>query len=75
MMKKLTSDLFYIYFITIFFIIKTETIAIWCSELKHLVSVQFSQSVGSTLSEPMDYSTPGLPVHYQLPEFTQTHVH
>ena len=23
----------------------------------------------------MDYSTPGLPVHHQLPEFTQTHVH
>ena len=24
---------------------------------------------------PMDYSTPGLPVHHQLPEFTHTHVH
>ena len=24
---------------------------------------------------PMDCSTPGLPVHHQLPEFTQTHVH
>ena len=23
----------------------------------------------------MDYSTPGFPVHHQLPEFTQTHVH
>jgi len=28
-----------------------------------------------TLCDPMDCSTPGLPVHYQLPEFTQTHVH
>ena len=28
-----------------------------------------------TLSEPMNHSTPGLPVHHQLPEFTQTHVH
>ena len=28
-----------------------------------------------TLFDPMDYSTPGLPVHHQLPEFTQTHVH
>ena len=28
-----------------------------------------------TLCDPMDYSTPGLPVHHQLPEFTQTHVH
>ena len=27
------------------------------------------------LCNPMDYSTPGLPVHHQLPEFTQTHVH
>ena len=24
---------------------------------------------------PVDYSTPGLPVHYQLPELAQTHVH
>ena len=28
-----------------------------------------------TLCGPMDCSTPGLPVHHQLPEFTQTHVH
>ena len=28
-----------------------------------------------TLCHPMDCSTPGLPVHYQLPGFTQTHVH
>ena len=28
-----------------------------------------------TLCNPMDGSTPGLPVHHQLPEFTQTHVH
>ena len=40
-----------------------------------------SQSVSSvaqlclTLCDPMDCSTPGLPVHHQLPEFTQTHVH
>ena len=41
------------------------------------LSVQFS-SVGQscpTLCDPMDCSTPGLPVHHQLPEFTQTHVH
>ena len=29
----------------------------------------------STLCDPMDCSTPGLPLHHQLPEFTQTHVH
>ena len=28
-----------------------------------------------TLCNPMNHSTPGLPVHLQLPEFTQTHVH
>ena len=28
-----------------------------------------------TLFNPMNCSTPGLPVHHQLPEFTQTHVH
>ena len=28
-----------------------------------------------TLCDPMDCSTPGLPVHHQLAEFTQTHVH
>ena len=30
---------------------------------------------GPTLCDPMVRSTPGLPVHHQLPEFTQTHVH
>ena len=28
-----------------------------------------------TLHDPMNPSMPGLPVHHQLPEFTQTHVH
>ena len=41
-------------------------------------TVQFS-SVKSLscvrLCDPMNRSTPGLPVHHQLPEFTQTHVH
>ena len=36
-------------------------------------SVQFSRSVMSDC-DPMNRSTPGLPVHHQLPEFTQTHV-
>ena len=40
-------------------------------------SVQFSSVAQScpNLCEPMNRSTPGLPVHHQLPEFTQTHVH
>ena len=38
---------------------------------------QFSSVIHSclTLCNPMDCSTPGLPVHHQLPEFTQIHVH
>ena len=36
-------------------------------------SVQFSSvaQLCLTLCDPMDHSTPGLPVHHQLPEFTQ----
>ena len=42
-----------------------------------LSSVQFSSVAQSrpTLCDPMNRSTPGLPVHHQLPEFTQTHAH
>ena len=42
-----------------------------------LPSVQFSSVAQScpTLCDPMNRRTPGLPVHHQLPEFTQTHVH
>ena len=36
---------------------------------------QFSRTVCLTLCDPMDCSKPGLPVHHQLPEFAQTHVH
>ena len=44
---------------------------------KRISSVQFSSVAQScpTLCDPMNRSTPGLPVHHQLPEFTQTHVH
>ena len=40
-------------------------------------SFQFSSVAQSspTLCDPMNHSTPGLPVHHQLPEFTQTHIH
>ena len=40
-------------------------------------SVQFSSvtQLCPTLCDPMNCRTPGLPVHHQLPEFTQTHVH
>ena len=44
-------------------------------DLHSFSSVQFSHSVVSTLCNPMDCSMPGLPVHHQLLEFTQTYVH
>ena len=41
------------------------------------ISVQFSSVAQScpTLCDPMNHSTPGLPVYHQLLEFTQTYVH
>ena len=51
---------------------------IMCLSFIHVVgSVQFSSVAQScpTLCNPKNCSTPGLPVHHQLPEFTQTHVH
>ena len=44
----------------------------------HITSWQSVSSVAqlwSTLCKPMSCSTPGLPVHHQFPEFTQTHFH
>ena len=40
-------------------------------------AVQFSSVTQSclTVCDPMNRSTPGLPVHHQFPEFTQTNVH
>ena len=45
--------------------------------LSSLHSVQFSSisQLYLTLSDPKDCSSPGFPVHQQLPEFTQTHIH
>ena len=45
--------------------------------LGHQGSIHFSSVAQSclTLCDPMNRSTPGLPVHHQLLEFTQTHVH
>ena len=51
----------------------------WCEVILHC-SFYFSSfsSVAQfclNLCDPMDYSMPGLPVHQQLPEIAQTHVH
>ena len=42
-----------------------------------IVTIQFSSVTQSclTICDSMNHSTPGLPVHHHLPEFTQTHVH
>ena len=47
------------------------------STTSDMSSVQFSSVAQTclTLCDPMNRSTPGLPVHHQLPEFPQTHVH
>ena len=50
----------------------------WAARELHInASVQFRSVAQScpTLCDPMNYSTPGLLVHHQLPEFTQTHIH
>ena len=46
-------------------------------QLCQMLTLQFSSVAQScpTLCDPMDCSTQGLPVHHQLPEPTQTHVH
>ena len=43
-----------------------------CFEYTQFSSVAQSCPI---LCDPMNHNMPGLPVHHQLPEFTQTHVH
>ena len=55
-----------------------EKRGVWCGgSWVKAFSVQLSSvtQLCPTLCDPMNCSTPGLPVHHQLPEFTQTHVH
>ena len=55
---------------------KRDKLGVWGWHIQ-FSSVQFSSVIQSclTLCDPMNRSTPGLPVHHQLPEFTQIHVH
>ena len=50
-------------------------IYIYITVLAHIQSANSVTQSCPTLCDPMNRSTPGLPVHHQLPEFTQTHVH
>jgi len=56
-------------------ITKSQTRSKWIQNL--VTGIQFSSVTQScsTLCNPMDCSTSGLPVHHQLPELAQTHVH
>ena len=62
------------------FVLHLRGNAFGISRLRRMLAVGLSQfsSVSQlclTLCNPMDCSTPGFPVHHQLPELTQTHVH
>ena len=59
------------------FCLKTSWKTYWFKFLVSNTSVQFSSVIQScpTLCHPMDCRMPGLPVHHQLPEFTQIHDH
>ena len=46
-----------------------------CSAFENELQFSSVTQCCPTLCNPMNLSTPGLPVHHQLPEFTQTHVH
>ena len=57
-------------------IIALQNFVVFC-HTSTWISHQFSSvtQLGLTLCDPIDCSTPGLPVHHQLPESTQNHVH
>ena len=59
------------------FKLKKREVKVIEKEIFLVLSVQFSSVTQScpTLCDPMNHSMSGLPVHHQLPEFTQTHVH
>ena len=56
---------------------KQKQIAMEQCNLDQFIKLQFSSVTQScpTLFDSIDHSTTGFPVHHQLPEFTQTHIH
>ena len=63
---------------TCYFVFRTGLLSTLLSPTSLVTVSQSASSVaqsGPTLSYPMNRSTPDLPVHHQLPESTQTHIH
>ena len=58
----------------LFCLLNGRQILYHCATCKALQIRSVAQSC-PTLWDPMNRSTPGLPVHHQVPEFTETHVH
>ena len=63
--------------VTLLLVLKETSSYFFRVAILFYISIQFSSVTQScpTLCDTMNRSTPGLPVHHQLPEFTQTHVH
>ena len=59
----------------IFLVVDLSSVPLEVLASESTMSIQFSHSVVSVSLQPKNRSTPGLPVHHQLPESTQTHVH
>jgi len=68
--KRMTAPVLFIHFLRIHSVFHIKHLE---KNLKHQIR-SVAQSC-PTLCDPMNHSTPVLPVHHQLPEFTQTHVH
>ena len=56
---------------------RNSSVCLVSSQINSFLSVQFSSVIQScpTVCDPMNCCTPGFPVHHQLPELAQTHVH
>ena len=75
--SNLTAKWLYLQSMLLICIVLQKICTIGESSISVLVQSQFSSVAQScpTLWDPMNRSMPGLPVHYQLLEFTQIHVH
>ena len=75
--NKYCQLLFYFFLIFYYWSILTLQCCVSFCFTRVWISYQFSSvtQLCPTVCDPMDCSTPGLPVHHQLPEFTQTHAH